>query len=72
MQASGAYIFRPNSSDTYPVNNNSNKASITVAMVSVTAVCARSHGNNIGTSGAGGVAGILIICLSSSSSVYEH
>jgi len=35
MQASGAYIFRPNSSDTYPMNNNANKANITVAMVSV-------------------------------------
>ncbi|XP_065910012.1 lysosomal alpha-mannosidase-like [Dysidea avara] len=31
-QASGAYIFRPNSSDSYPVNNNTNKANITVAM----------------------------------------
>jgi len=35
MQASGAYIFRPNSSDTYPMNNDANKANITVAMVSV-------------------------------------
>jgi len=35
MQASGAYIFRPNSSDTYPMNNDNNKANITVAMVSM-------------------------------------
>lgn len=38
IQASGAYIFRPNSSEAFPVNNASNKASLTMAMVSIWSV----------------------------------
>ena len=63
MQASGAYIFRPNSSDSYPVNNNTNKANITVAMVSVYyGIYVGSHGDHIGTGSPRGVATICIIC----------
>ena len=64
-QASGAYIFRPNSSDTYPVNNNSNKATLTVAMVSIITVKCCRYGNNVGSSSTGSVATILAVCFSS-------
>ena len=35
FQASGAYIFRPNSSQVYNVNNNSNKTVISIVNVSL-------------------------------------